>query len=95
MREAGKFAPMSTESTREPFPDENDPDYARGQDVEAPPANERQNQFSEGQEELPPDTPEKLHEGRFSEGQEELPRTPEKVREGRFSEGQEELPRRD
>ena len=39
--------------------------------------------FSEGQEELPPDTPEKLHEGRFSEGQEELPPdTPEKLHEG-------------
>ena len=64
---------MSMESPREPFPDENDPDYARGQDHEAPPGPERLNQFSEGQEQLPPDTPEKLHEGRFSEGQEELP----------------------
>jgi hypothetical protein len=95
MREAGRFVPMSTESPREPYPDEDDPDYARGQDVEAPPGKERLNQFSEGQEELPPDTPEKLHEGRFSEGQEELPETPEKLHEGRFSEGQEELPRRD
>jgi len=87
---------MSTESPREPYPDESDADYARGQDHEALPHKERKNQFSEGQEELPPDTPEKLHEGRFSEGQEELPPdTPEKLHEGRFSEGQEELPRRD
>ena len=96
MPELGRFEVMSMESTREPYPDEYDPDYARGQDHEAPPAKERPNQFSEGQEELPPDTPEKLHEGRFSEGQEELPpETPEKLHEGRFSEGQEELPRRD
>jgi len=96
MRELGRFEVMSMESPREPYPDESDPDYARGQDHEAPPAKERPNQFSEGQEELPPETPEKLHEGRFSEGQEELPpETPEKLHEGRFSEGQEELPRRD
>jgi hypothetical protein len=87
---------MSTESPREPFPDENDPDFARGQDHEAPGLPERHNQFSEGQEELPHETPGKLGEGRFSEGQEELPPdTPEKLEEGRFSEGQEELPRRD
>ena len=73
MRELGRFEVMSMESPREPYPDESDPDYARGQDHEAPPAKERPNQFSEGQEELPPETPEKLHEGRFSEGQEELP----------------------
>jgi hypothetical protein len=86
---------MSMESPREPFPDEDDPDYARGQDHEAPPGPERLNQFSEGQEQLPSDTPEKLHKGRFSEGQEELAETPEKLHEGRFSEGQEELPRPD
>ena len=62
------------QSDRESFPNQDDPDYARGLDHEDPPARERHNQFSEGQEELPPDTPEKLHEGRFSEGQEELPR---------------------
>jgi len=87
------------ESDREPYPDETDPDYARGQDHERErelPGEERANRFSEGQEELPPDTPEKLHEGRFSEGQEELPPdTPEKLHEGRFSEGQEELPKPD
>ena len=78
--------------SREPFPDQNDPDYARGLDHEAPPTRERNNQFSEGQEELPPDTPEKLHEGRFSEGQEELPPdTPEKLHKGDFAEGQEGL----
>jgi hypothetical protein len=95
MPDLGSFEIMSTESTREPYPDESDPDYARGSDHEAPSEKQRHNQFSEGQEELPPDTPEKLHEGRFSEGQEELPETPEKLHEGRFSEGQEELPRRD
>jgi hypothetical protein len=81
---------------REPYPDSDDPDYARGLDRERPPdGEERTNRFSEGQEELPPDTPEKLDEGRFSEGQEQLPETPEKRHEGRFSEGQEDLPRRD
>jgi|SRR4051812_34892723 hypothetical protein len=96
MREPGNVEIMSTESRGEPYPSESDPDFARGQDHEALPTKERLNQFSEGQEELPPDTPEKLHEGRFSEGQEELPPdTPEKLVEGRFSEGQEELPRRD
>jgi hypothetical protein len=83
--------------SKEPYPDETDPDYARGQDHERDrPGEERANRFSEGQEELGPDTPEKEHEGRFSEGQEELPPdTPEKQHEGRFSEGQEELPRPD
>jgi hypothetical protein len=75
---------------------EEGPDYARGQDHQAPPEDEPKGRFSEGQEELPPGTPEKLEEGRFSEGQEELPPdTPEKLAEGRFSEGQEELPRPD
>jgi hypothetical protein len=78
---------MSTESNRE-----HDPDYARGQDHET---EDIPNRFSEGQEELPPDTPEKLHEGRFSEGQEELPQPEGKLHEGSFSDGQEELPRRD
>ena len=62
------------EPNRQPYPAVTDPDYARGQDHERPPAKERHDRFSEGQEELPPDTPEKLHDGRFSEGQEELPR---------------------
>jgi hypothetical protein len=83
------------ESNREPYPDADDPDYARGVDREKlPDAADRANRFSEGQEELPPDTPEKLDEGRFSEGQEELPHEIP-LEEGRFSEGQEELPRRD
>ena len=53
---------------------DRDPDYARGLDHETAEELAKRNRFSEGQEELPPDTPEKLHEGRFSEGQEELPR---------------------
>jgi hypothetical protein len=82
---------MNMESTRDPY--EHDPDYARGQDHEE---HEVEGRFSEGQEELSPGTPEKLHEGRFSEGQEELPPdTPEKLAEGSFSEGQEELPERE
>ena len=83
------------ESNREPHPGDTEPDYARGQDDEHP-DEERRNRFSEGQEELPPDTPEKLHDGRFSEGQEELPLdASKKLHEGRFSDGQEELPRDD
>jgi hypothetical protein len=84
---------MTTEWNQD---DETGPDYARGQDHQAPPQDEPKGRFSEGQEELPPDTPEKIEAGRFSEGQEELPPdTPEKLEEGRFSEGQEELPRQD
>jgi hypothetical protein len=85
---------MNMETNREPYPDADDPDFARGQDVEKPPAEERENRFSEGQEQTPPDTPEKLAEGRFSEGQEDLPEPPP-LEHNRFSEGQEELPRRD
>ncbi len=54
--------------------------------------------FSEGQEELGEEDPEKHVLSRFSEGQEELgEEDPEKHVQGRFSEGQEELdePRRD
>ncbi len=76
------------ETHREPFPDENDPDYARGQDHEDPPGRERHNQFSEGQEELPPDTPEKLHDGSFAEGQEDLPH--DHSDESDFARGQDE-----
>ena len=80
------------ESPREPYPDADDPDFARGVDHEAPPDGaERSNQFSEGQEDLPRDT---LEEGRFSEGQEDLPHPPPPEK-NRFSEGQEELPRPD
>ena len=61
------------QSDRESFPNQDDPDYARGLDHEDPPARERHNQFSEGQEELPPDTPERLRDGSFAEGQEDLP----------------------
>ena len=77
------------ESNREPFPEQDDPDFARGQDHELPPSDELPNQYSEGQEELPRDTPEKVHEGSFAEGQEDLPHnTAEK---NTFAEGQEEL----
>ena len=74
------------ESNREPFPDQSDPDYARGLDHEDPPVKERDNQFSEGQEELPPDTPEKLREGSFAEGQEDRPHDHED--ESDFARGQ-------
>jgi hypothetical protein len=86
---------MSMESNQGPNPHDSETDYARGQDHEQPPAEEPHNRFSEGQEELPPDTPEKQHQGRFSEGQEELPQPEGKLHEGSFSDGQEELPRRD
>jgi hypothetical protein len=46
--------------------------------------------FSEGEEELGEEDPEKHHKGRFSEGQEELgEEDPEKHIQGRFDEGQE------
>jgi hypothetical protein len=80
---------MPVESNREPFPDQGDPDYARGLDHEDPPARERENQFSEGQEELPPDTPEKLREGSFAEGQEDLPHDHEDKSD--FARGQDEV----
>ena len=49
--------------------------------------------FSEGQEELGEDDPQKHHRGRFSEGQEELGEDdPEKHEQRRFSEGQDDLP---
>ena len=49
--------------------------------------------FSEGQEELGEEDPEKQHHGRFSEGQEELGEDdPEKHVEGRFSTGQDAQP---
>ena len=53
---------INMESNREPHPGDTEPDYARGQDDEHP-DEERRNRFSEGQEELPPDTPEKLTTG--------------------------------
>jgi hypothetical protein len=67
------------------------PGFAEGQaDPEAFPEDERVGRFSEGQEELGDEDPEKLHKGRFSEGQEELgEEDPEKHIQGRFDEGQE------
>ena len=64
---------MHVDPQREPFPDQGDPDYARGLDREAPPGPERENQFSEGQEEQAHDTPEKRDKGSFAEGQEDRP----------------------
>jgi hypothetical protein len=79
---------MQMEPEREPFPDKTEPDYARGLDHEEPPVRDRDNQFSEGQEELPPDTPEKLREGSFAEGQEDSPHDHAEDK-NTFAEGQE------
>jgi hypothetical protein len=67
------------------------PGFAEGQaDPEAFPEDERLGRFSEGQEDLGDEDPEKLHRGRFSEGQEVLgEEDPEKHIQGRFDEGQE------
>ena len=48
------------------------PNFARGVSEE-PPGGGRTGRFSEGEEELPPDTPEKVVERRFSEGIERSP----------------------
>jgi hypothetical protein len=53
--------------------EELEPNYARGIAREDVPGTERHGRFSEGQEELPPDTPEKVVERRFSEGVERDP----------------------
>ena len=53
--------------------EEREPNFARGQSAEHVPGTEEQRRFSEGQEDLPPDDPEKNVERRFSEGQEESP----------------------
>jgi hypothetical protein len=50
-----------------------EPNYARGIAREDAPGTERHGRFSEGQEEQPPDTPEKVVERRFSEGVERSP----------------------
>ena len=61
--------------------------FAEGQaDPEAFPEDAEVGRFSEGQEELGEDDPEKHYQGRFSEGQEELgEEDPEKHYEGTFS----------
>ena len=48
------------------------PNFARGISEE-PPGGGHKGRFSEGEEELPPGTPEKVIERRFSEGVEESP----------------------
>jgi hypothetical protein len=53
--------------------EEREPNYARGVAHERPPGTERHGRFSEGQEKLPRDTPEKRVERRFSEGVERNP----------------------
>jgi hypothetical protein len=53
--------------------EELEPNYARGIAREDVPGTERHGRFSEGQEELPPETPEKVVERRFSEGVERDP----------------------
>jgi hypothetical protein len=75
-------------------PEQPNEGYGEGQeDAAAFPEDETVGRFSEGEEQLPPDAPEKLHHGRFSEGEEQLPEaTPEKHTEGRFSEGQDHQP---
>lgn len=75
--------------------DQEHGDFAEGEDDRvAFPEEERVGRFSEGQEEIGSEDPEKLHHGRFSsEDQEDLPEEdPEKHREGRFSEGQDSEP---
>ena len=64
--------------------------FAEGQADPGAFPQERMGRFSEGQEDLGDEDPEKLHRGRFSEGQEELgEEDPEKHIQGRFDEGQE------
>jgi hypothetical protein len=50
-----------------------EPNFARGIADEDLPGAQRHGRFSEGEEELPPDTPEKTVERRFSEGVERDP----------------------
>jgi hypothetical protein len=53
--------------------EELEPNFARGISHEDAPGTERHGRFSEGQEELPRDTPDKTVERRFSEGVERSP----------------------
>ena len=50
-----------------------EPNFARGIAEEVPPGTEHHGRFSEGQEQLPEDDPEKHVERRFSEGIEQSP----------------------
>jgi hypothetical protein len=82
-----------SEDPRHPAEDPR-PGFAEGDaDPEAYPEDEQVGRFSEGQEELGEEDPQKHHRGRFSEGQEELGEDdPEKHERRRFSEGQDEQP---
>jgi len=80
-----------TADPEQPAPEEG---FATGQsDPEAFPQDDRVGRFSEGQELLGDEDPEKLHKGRFSEGQELLgEEDPEKHVQGEFPEGQDPVP---
>jgi hypothetical protein len=89
---------MPTDPNEHPAkPEQPQHGFAEGEeDAEQYPEDTVVGRFSEGEQDLPEDTPEKRHHGRFSEGEEELPdETPEKHEEGRFSEGQADLPHHD
>jgi hypothetical protein len=78
---------MATDPNEHPAaPEEPHHGFAEGEeDAEKHPEDRTVGRFSEGEEDLPEDAPEKLHHGRFSEGEEQLPDdTPEKEEEGRF-----------
>ena len=81
--------PADPEQPQEGFAEgEADPQHYPGED--------HVGRFSEGEEQLGEEDPEKHHEGRFSEGEEELgEEDPEKHVQGRFSEGQDSLPPED
>ena len=53
--------------------EQREPNFARGISEEVPPGTEHHGRFSEGQEELPEEDPEKHEERRFSEGQDHEP----------------------
>jgi hypothetical protein len=81
---------MAEEPKHTADPEQPEGGFARGQ---APTAEDlgHVGRFSQGQEELGEEDPEKHHEGRFSEGQELLgEEDPEKHLQGRYSEGQDE-----
>jgi hypothetical protein len=87
---------MSTDPSEHPAKPEQPQDEGFAEGEARPdlfPDEERVGRFSEGEEELAENDPEKTHRGRFSEGEEELPEDdPEKHVERRFSEGVDDLP---
>ena len=87
---------MSTDPSEHPAKPEQPEDegFAEGEaSPETYPDEERVGRFSEGEEQLGDDDPEKVHRGRFSEGEEELGEDdPEKHIERRFSEGVDHQP---